>query len=44
MVFDRFGRVIWSEGRASFNRLCELLPAASRAGMWRAVATLRDYG
>ena len=33
MVFDGCGRVIWSEGRASLNRLCQLLPAASWAGM-----------
>ncbi|WP_347863999.1 hypothetical protein [Planktomarina sp.] len=40
LVMDTIG----AQGPISLNALCALLPDISRAGIWRAAATLRDYG
>ncbi len=39
-VMDAIGQ----RGPISLNQLCALLPGISRAGIWRATATLREYG
>lgn len=40
LVMDTIGE----HGPISLNNLCKRLPNVSRAGIWRAVAMLRDYG
>jgi len=40
LVMDTIG----AHGPINLNALCDRLPGVSRAGIWRAAVTLRDYG